>query len=364
MQAGLASVAQQRRTVGETFSPRLSCTVYCALFDTECVRLECTQRSEKRAATKSEARRFRGLLLFRGSHMFHGSAPGARFGALALVLLSSVAAAAVHAAAPKISGTPSTKGTVGVAYSFRPTASDADGNTLTYSIANKPGFASFSSATGQMTGTPNAEHAKTWSNITISVTDGTTKVSLPAFALVIAPNANKSPVISGSPATSGKTGTAYSFKPTASDPEGKAISFSIMNKPSWATFSSTTGQLSGTPSATGTFANIVIQASDGVTRASLPTFAIAVSSGGTTTPPPTSGTGTASLSWTPPTRKTDGSSLTNLAGYHINYGTSASSLSQSVTVANPGVANYVVENLSAGTWYFAVKAYTSSSTLR
>jgi hypothetical protein len=291
--------------------------------------------------------------------MFQGSAPRARFGALALVILSSVAATAVHAAAPKISGTPSTKGTVGVAYSFKPTASDADGNKLTFSIANKPGFASFSSTTGQMTGTPNAEHAKTWSNITISVTDGTTKVSLPAFALVIAPNANKSPVITGSPATTGKTGTAYSFKPTASDPEGKAISFSIMNKPSWATFSSTTGQLSGTPSATGTYANIVVQASDGVTRASLPTFAIAVTTG-TTTPPPTSGSGSASLSWTPPTRKTDGTSLTNLAGYRIHYGTSSSSLSQTVTVANPGIANYVVENLAAGTWYFAVKAYTSS----
>jgi hypothetical protein len=288
--------------------------------------------------------------------MFQGSALRARFGALALVFLCSVAASAVQAAAPKISGTPSTKGTAGVAYSFKPTASDADGNKLTFSIANKPGFANFSSATGQMWGTPNAEHAKTWSNIIISVTDGTTRVSLPAFALAIAPNANKSPVITGTPATTGKTGTAYSFKPSASDPEGKAISFSIMNKPSWATFSSTTGQLSGTPSATGTYANIVIQASDGVTRASLPTFAIAVSTG-TTTP---TGNGSASLSWTPPTRKTDGTSLTNLAGYHINYGTSASSLSRTITVANPGLASYVVENLSAGTWYFAVKAYTSS----
>jgi hypothetical protein len=42
------------------------------------------------------------------------------------------------------------------------------------------------------------------------------------------------------------------------------------------------------------------------------------------------------------------------------YGTNASSLSKTITVSNPGVSNYVVENLSSGTWYFALKAYTTS----
>ncbi len=46
---------------------------------------------------------------------------------------------------------------------------------LTFSIANKPGFANFNSATGQLYGTPYAEHARTWSGIEISVSDGTTQ---------------------------------------------------------------------------------------------------------------------------------------------------------------------------------------------
>jgi len=85
-------------------------------------------------------------------------------------------------------------------------------------------------------------------------------------------------------------------------------------------------------------------------------FAITVSSA------TSGGTGSASLRWTPPTRNTDGSTLTNLAGYKILYGTSASSLSKTITVANPGVSSYVVDNLASGTWYFTLKAYTTTGT--
>src|SRR5687768_1705669 len=104
-----------------------------------------------------------------------------RLCALALVAVASLTTAISHAAAPRISGTPATSVIVGQTYNFRPTASDADGNRLTFSIANKPGWASFSTSTGQLTGVPYSEHTKTWSGVTISVTDGTTRVSLPAF---------------------------------------------------------------------------------------------------------------------------------------------------------------------------------------
>jgi hypothetical protein len=346
--------------------------------------------------------------------------------ALALVATVSLSASVAYAAAPKISGTPGTTTTVGHQYSFRPTASDADGDKLTFSIANKPGWASFSSTTGEMWGGPFAEHARTYSNIVISVTDGTTRVSLPAFSLVVRPNPNGSPQISGTPPLAATVGQAYSFQPTARDPEGKPLTFSIRNKPDWATFSTSTGRISGTPTAVGTFPMIMIIASDGVSSASLPHFTITVSgssSGGggnaaptiSGTPPATGRVGTAysftptakdangdrltfsiankpswaafdtatgrlsgtpnavgtssnitirvtdgkatasldpfsiavsaasgtvrtaSLSWVPPTRNTDGTALTNLAGYRIAYGTSASSLSRTVTLSNPAL---------------------------
>lgn len=196
----------------------------------------------------------------------------------AMLPVALLLAVSAEAAAPKITGTPVTSMTVGQSYSFRPTASDADGNTLTYSIANRPAWASFSSTTGQLWGTPYAEHARVWSGIVISVSDGRTKVSLPAYSLTVKPNANKSPTITGTPVSKATVGAAWSFQPTAKDPEGKTLKFSIRNKPGWATFNTATGRLAGTPTAAGTTSAIMIIVTDGVTSASLqPAFSIAVS---------------------------------------------------------------------------------------
>ena len=104
-----------------------------------------------------------------------------------------------------------------------------------------------------------------------------------------------------------------------------------------------------------------IRASDGISWASLPAFSISVTgtasggTGGTTT-----GTGSALVQWRPPTMNTNGTTLTNLAGYTIKYGTNASSLSSSVKVANPGLASYQIDGLAAGTYYFGVAAYNST----
>jgi len=47
--------------------------------------------------------------------------------------------------------------------------------------------------------------------------------------------------ISGSPAATVTAGQVYSFTPSASDRWGRTLVFAIANKPSWATFSSSTG---------------------------------------------------------------------------------------------------------------------------
>jgi len=78
-----------------------------------------------------------------------------------------------------------------------------------------------------------------------------------------------------------------------------------------------------------------------------------------TTPPVTTVNGVATLDWMPPTENSDGSVLTNLAGYTVYYGTSPDNLSQSVKVTNPGLTAYAVTGLSSGTWYFAVTSYSA-----
>ena len=253
---------------------------------------------------------------------------------------------------PVINGTPPTSATVGQAYSFTPMASDPNGQTLTFSIANKPSWAAFSTATGQLSGTPTAANVGSFSGIAISVSAGTASAALPSFTINVSAAANRPPVISGTPATSVTAGQAYSFQPTASDPDGQTLTFSIANKPSWATFNTTTGRLSGTPTTAnaGNYPGIVISVSDGTASVSLAPFAIAVASA---TP------GTAELTWTVPTKNEDGSTLTGLAGYKIRYGTSASSLTQIVTITGAAITSASIEGLSAGTWYFTIASYTS-----
>jgi hypothetical protein len=70
----------------------------------------------------------------------------------------------------------------------------------------------------------------------------------------------------------------------------------------------------------------------------------------------------ATLSWTTPTQNRDGTTLTNLAGYRIAYGTSPTALTQAVQVANPSAVSYTLSNLAPGTYYFALRAYTSNGT--
>ena len=276
--------------------------------------------------------------------------PGAMLAAL-------LAFGTAHAAntPPKIYGTPPTTATVGVKYSYTPRGSDADGDLLHFGIVNRPSWLNFSYSTGQIWGTPTK--AGTWSNIMLTVWDGKNGAYLPKFSITVkaATTSNRAPTISGTPPTSVTLGNTYSFKPTAADPDMNTLGFSIANRPSWATFSTSTGLLSGKPTTVGTYSNIVIAVSDGKVSTKLPAFSIAVKAASAAAT-----SGSATLSWTPPTQNTDGSTLTNLQGYRIYYGTSSSALSKTIDVSGAGMSRYVVESLAAGTYYFAIKAITTA----
>lgn len=68
--------------------------------------------------------------------------------------------------------------------------------------------------------------------------------------------------------------------------------------------------------------------------------------------------GTAELTWTAPTTNTDGSALSNLAGFRVQYGITSSALTSIVQVANPAARAYTMTGLDAGqTWFFTMTAY-------
>jgi hypothetical protein len=271
-----------------------------------------------------------------------------------------IAAAVAHAAGDglAISGTPPEAAGVGTGYSFTPTVADPLKRALSFTILNRPKWAIFNSSTGHLSGTPSAAYVGTTADIVIRVTDGLHTVALPEFYIRVWPSSSASLAISGTPPTSVIEGHSYSFKPSASGPSGKTLSFSVKNKPAWATFSISTGLLTGTPasSQTGTYADIVLSVSDGQTSSSLPAFNVTVTGS-------TSSTASAVIDWVPPTQNTNGTPLTDLAGVRTYYGTSASNLSHMVQISGDTQTSYTLGNLSAGTWYFGGVAYTTTGAL-
>ena len=161
---------------------------------------------------------------------------------------------------------------------------------------------------------------------------------------------NGAPSISGSPSTVVMQDTAYNFVPTASDPDGDDLVFSVSNLPPWATFSAATGMVSGMPGSAdvGQYADVTISVTDGEATATLAAFDLEVVA--TTA-------GAAVLTWMPPTENTDGSPLDDLAGFKVYWGTTPGSYPNVATVPNPGISTYVIQDLTPATWYFVATAY-------
>ena len=148
-------------------------------------------------------------------------------------------------------------------------------------------------------------------------------------------------------------GEDYAFAPAADDADGDALTFTIRNRPGWATFDSRTGTLAGTPESAdvGTTLDVTISVSDGATTTALPGFDLEV----TARP-----AGSALVSWTAPTRNADDSDLDDLAGFTVHYGTASGSLSETATVNDSEATSASIGGLSPGTWFFAVAAFDTS----
>ena len=227
------------------------------------------------------------------------------------------------------------------------TATDGSGAsaTVTWQVNGVTGGASGTgkiSTSGLYSAPTGAPTAPSVTVTAVSTADATKMAS--ATVTFFAP----APTISGKPPSSTLAGRVFDFKPAASDPSGLALSFTVSGKPAWANFNAATGELSGTPAASDAASYpIVITASNGQAQATL-SFSVAV----VLTAP-----GAATLTWTPPTTHTDGTALSNLAGFHVYFGQQVAALTNRIDVTNATVATSIVSNLTPGTWYFAVAAY-------
>lgn len=109
---------------------------------------------------------------------------------------------------PSIAGNPPDQAVVGESYSFTPTARDPEGRPLTFAIHNKPTWADFSTADGRLSGTPGIDQIGSHVEIAISVSDGQSTTTLPAFTIDVIEGGDGAATLSWNPPTENTDGTA------------------------------------------------------------------------------------------------------------------------------------------------------------
>ena len=108
---------------------------------------------------------------------------------------------------PIISGNPSGAVSISNQYRFVPTASDGDGDTLTFSVSNQPGWASFNASNGELSGIPQLGNIGTYPGIVITVSDNQAQASLGSFTIEVTQVGTGSTTLSWTAPTLNEDGT-------------------------------------------------------------------------------------------------------------------------------------------------------------
>ncbi|WP_373694403.1 putative Ig domain-containing protein [Geobacter sp.] len=142
---------------------------------------------------------------------------------------------------PAFTSTPLTSATEAKPYSYTPTASDVDGDTLAYSLTVAP--TGMTITNGVITWTPTAAQSGTH-NVTVRVSDGTATADQ---SFIITVSKNNAPTFTSTPATTATEGGAYSYSAKATDADGDTITYSLVAPPMGMTIITSTGAISWTP---------------------------------------------------------------------------------------------------------------------
>ncbi len=166
-----------------------------------------------------------------------------------------------------------------------PDLNDTTPDTHTFTLNNAPAWMSVDSVTGEVRGTPTNDDINITNNIELNVTDSAGASDGVLFSVEVI-DKNDAPTIEGTPDTNVSVGTEYSFIPTANDADANnTLTFIIDNKPDWAEFNETTGELKGIPMFVniGESEPITISVTDELNTTALDSFTISVFDEGSVT---------------------------------------------------------------------------------
>ncbi|MDA8792707.1 putative Ig domain-containing protein, partial [Bacteriovoracaceae bacterium] len=128
----------------------------------------------------------------------------------------------------------------GVLLSFNISATDPDGNNLSYSASGLPSGANFDSNSQSFTWTPGFDQAGTY-NVTFNVDDdGSPVMSDSEVVVITVADINQAPILASIGSQSGDENSLVQFSISATDPDGDSLTYSAANLPTGATFSGNT----------------------------------------------------------------------------------------------------------------------------
>jgi hypothetical protein len=159
--------------------------------------------------------------------------------------------------APTVDNPGNQSGETGTAVNLAISASDANGDPLTYSATGLPAGLSINATSGVISGNPSTAGV---SNVTVTVSDGEDSAATSFSWTLVDPNA--APSITNPGDQSGETGTAVNLPISASDANGDSLTYSATGLPAGLSINASTGVITGNPTTAGV-SNVTVTVSDG-----------------------------------------------------------------------------------------------------
>jgi FtsP/CotA-like multicopper oxidase with cupredoxin domain len=149
-------------------------------------------------------------------------------------------------AAPKITSQPVLTAAEGQPYSYLVTASDANGDVLTYSLLMGPLAMGMHPTSGLVTWTP-TDRQVGQHDVVVQVADPKALTTTQSFRITVVPGTNQAPVITSTPITTAAELVPYRYQVLATDVNGGRLTYTLTTKPTGMTIDPNSGLITWTP---------------------------------------------------------------------------------------------------------------------